>query len=75
MNKRRKRGLSAEEWNARHPVGTRVRFQSVKGIEEFEDTVTRSEAWELCGTPVVMIEGRSGGCAIDHMTVLPPEQP
>lgn len=68
--RRRKPGLTADEWNHRHPVGTPVRFQPVLGIEEYETTATRSEAWELCGTAVVMIEGRSGGCAIDHMTVL-----
>jgi hypothetical protein len=34
------------------------------------ETVTRSEAWDICGTTVCLIEGRSGGCAVDHMTVL-----
>jgi len=68
---RKKRGLTAEEWNSRYPAGTRVRFQPVRGVNEFEERVTRSEAWDLCGTPVVLLEGRGGGCAIDHMTALP----
>lgn len=69
--RRRKRyGITSAEWNERYPVGTPVRFQPVKGIDVFEETKTRSEAWDICDTPCVMIEGRSGGCAIDHMTVL-----
>jgi hypothetical protein len=64
------RGPTVAEWNRDHPIGTRVLFQPVKGIDKFEETRTRSEAWEICGTPVVMIDGRSGGCALDHMTVM-----
>lgn len=70
MAKQRKGGPTADDWNATHPVGTRVRYQPVKGIDVFEETTTRSEAWEVCGTPVVKIVGRAGGCALDHLTVL-----
>ena len=73
--KSRDPGMTAEQWNAAHPAGTRVRYQPVKGIEVFEETKTRSDAWEICGHACVMIEGRTGGSAIDHMTVLPDATP
>jgi len=30
----------------------------------------RSEPWSLCGTEVVLLEGRSGGFAVDGLTVV-----
>ena len=30
---------------------------------------TRSEAWDLCGSPVVMVTGYSGGIALSHVEV------
>jgi hypothetical protein len=31
---------------------------------------TRSEAWVVSNNPVCMIEGKSGGCSLDHMIVV-----
>ena len=30
----------------------------------------RSEAWNLCGTPVVLLKGKSGGYAVDGLTLV-----
>jgi hypothetical protein len=57
--------ISAEEFNRLFPVGTRVRFYPVAGRPEYEQTVTRSEAWELGhGQPVVKVQGRAGGVGL-----------
>lgn len=39
--------MTADEWNAAHPVGTAVRYWPVMPKREGEavDTATRSEAW------------------------------
>lgn len=60
------------DWNAAHPVGTLVRYW--RGIREGEPSgtgPTRSEAWLLSGhTPVVLIDGTSGGIALTHVEVV-----
>lgn len=63
--------MTADEWNAAHPVGTPVRFWPVMPPREGEavDTVTRSEAWEL-GRSVVLVKGIAGGVALSHLEVL-----
>jgi hypothetical protein len=68
--------LRAERWNTAYPPGTRVRYWLVLpplgvGDDEPIDTVTRSEAWVLgSGTPVVLVEGRTGGVHLSHLAVL-----
>lgn len=85
--------ISAEEWNARYPVRTRVvaypfvrpedpvavayRERAAAGTLppawgsdpcQTLDTVTRSPAWALGdGTPVVLVEGATGGIALTHV--------
>lgn len=63
----------AEHFNSRVPVGTPVRYWSVRGKPlDYWDTVTRSEAWRLGdGTPVVLLEGLIGGVHIEDVRVLP----
>lgn len=69
---------TAREWNAVHPVGTPVTYEPV--LPPVADVVpvhtrTRSEAWDLCGTPVVMVEGRTGGVALAHLVSSVDRQP
>lgn len=63
---------TAREWNAIYAVGTTVTYHPVRpfgAVEAFE-TRTRSQAWELSdGTPVVSVEGRTGGVALTHVVV------
>ena|SRR5690348_4088748 len=61
----------AAAWNRLVPIGTKVRYWSIALEDPSLLTETRSEAWILGhGQPVVKIEGRSGGVAIDHLQVV-----
>lgn len=60
-----------DEFNAAHPVGTRVRYW--RGVREGEGAVgqTPCEAWLLGGhSPVVRITGTSGAIALTHVQPL-----
>jgi hypothetical protein len=64
--------MTADEWNAKYPVGTSVCYYPVMkpGIADCAVTKTRSEAWTLgSGDVVVMLENMSGGKSIDHLTI------
>lgn len=70
IGSRRGPATTVDEWNERHPVGTPVDYQPVRNVHEWEHTKTRSAAWALGdGTPVVMVEGRSGGVALSHLSI------
>jgi hypothetical protein len=62
----RDRGARAvDAWNAEHPSGTRIAVRILRDGPEYE-TTTRSAAWALGdGSPMVLIEGRTGGWCID----------
>jgi hypothetical protein len=60
--------MTAELWNAYYPVGTVVLFEPALGHGEYERRATRSAAWTLGhGEVVVSLEGRAGGCSVEHM--------
>ncbi|WP_432321813.1 hypothetical protein [Yersinia enterocolitica] len=62
------KGLSAEIFNQKYPVGSRFNYFSVKGIPDSVEVVTRTEAWALGhGDVVVSVNGRAGGLHIEHM--------
>lgn len=62
--------MTAEEWNARHPIGTPVIFVPVAGEPDRLYTRTRSLAWNLGnGEPVVLVEYRTGGVALSHLVL------
>lgn len=66
-----KRGnMSAEQFNAQVPVGTRVKYHPIIDEKDFEYTTTRSEAWEMCGQVIVKVEGRAGGVSIEAIEVI-----
>lgn len=68
--------MTADEWNAAHPVGTPVRYWPVMPKREGEavDTVTRSEAWSpmerSSSRAIVLVKGIAGGVALSHLEVL-----
>jgi hypothetical protein len=69
--------LTAEQWNTLHPVGTPViAYPGVRpeySGDEYTrlETVTRSRAWNLGhGTPVVLVDGYSGGICLSHVDVV-----
>jgi hypothetical protein len=72
--------LTADQWNERNPIGTPViAYPGVRpedpaaaafGVHRLE-TVTRSRAWNLGhGTPVVMVDGYSGGICLSHVDIV-----
>lgn len=58
--------MNVETWNASYPVGTPVTVTKDDGTKI--ETKTRSIAWALGdGTPVVMLEGISGGYLLSRV--------
>lgn len=55
------------EWNAAHPVGTRVRYWSFVREGEGKLSVTRSQAWLVSGHACVLVKGKAGGIALTHV--------
>ena len=64
--------MNVNDFNEWYPVGTAVILTDDFGKEHH--TSTRSIAWELCGTPVVSVLGRSGGYDLDRIKVLESHQ-
>ncbi|MDO3380429.1 hypothetical protein [Geoalkalibacter halelectricus] len=63
--------MTAELFNERYPVGTRVRFYPTKGQDDFIETRTRSKAWPLAGGhPVVKLDGRRAGVSVKMLEVV-----
>lgn len=60
--------MNEQEFNAQYKPGQVVIYTDDFGKEH--RTKTRSEAWDLCGTPVVKIEGKTGGYDISRMKVV-----
>ena len=60
--------MSEQEFNDQYLPGQRVIYMDDFGKEHI--TKTTSIAWDLCGTPVVKIEGRSGGYDLSRMKVI-----
>jgi hypothetical protein len=62
---------TVQQWNALVPIGTEVRYYPLAMESEHSVTKTRSEAWILGhGAAVVLVEGKSGGVAIDHLQIV-----
>lgn len=56
-----------EEFNARFPVGTKVKYWEVLGHPEFKIYITRSQAFILNGhTACIFLEGKAGCVALNH---------
>ncbi|EMB6558640.1 hypothetical protein AB8896_05265 [Yersinia enterocolitica] len=62
------KGLSAERFNQKYPVGSSFKYFPIMGIPDSVDVVTRTEAWTLGhGAVVVSVSGRAGGVSIEHL--------
>ena len=56
-----------DNWNAKHPVGTLVRFEEIVGRGETLRSATRGEASVFGGhTAVIFLEGKSGFVDLGH---------
>ena len=58
--------LSAQEWNDKYKSGQPV--YEVDDLGDVRETKTRSPAWDLCGSVVVSVEGRTGGYMLERLT-------
>ena len=62
--------VDADTFNSQYPAGTEVHYQPITGIDEYERTTIRSDAWALGhGEVGVKVVGRSGGVAISNLFV------
>ena len=60
--------MTADEFNRRYPVGTRVRYWPGDTTGPGVESRTRTPAWTIGDhTPVVSVEGYSGGIALTHI--------
>jgi hypothetical protein len=60
--------MTAEQWNEKYPVGTKVFYHPIIDEPEGRETKTRSEAWTLGhGAAVVKIEGLAGGVLLEAL--------
>lgn len=65
----------ADEWNARHPVGTEVRYWSFVRSGDGVVSRTRSNARMMGGhTAVLWVEGHHGCIALSHVEALEGQQ-
>jgi len=64
--------MTSEEWNRMYPEGTLVRYFPIKGyMDEYEDLLTRSEAFEdSCGNDVIFLQHKSGYVNLEHVSPL-----
>jgi hypothetical protein len=54
------------------PVGTKAKMVNCREAEMYPDKiwVTRSEPYMVCGTEVVMLEGKTGGFATKFLEII-----
>jgi len=65
--------MNADDWNARHGIGTPVRYYPVLPGKDFVLTRTATHAWELSnGKALVSIKNHAGGVALSHLRVETP---
>jgi hypothetical protein len=65
--------MSSARWNYLHKVGTPViAYPCYRGCPNDPPltTRTRSVAWDVCGEPVVKVDGYAGGIALTHIDVV-----
>jgi len=69
--------MTVDEWNELYPEGTNVRYFPIKGyLDEYEDQLTRSKAFEdTNGHPVIFLQNKSGYVSLEHVTPLDQPQP
>ncbi|MFF6847051.1 hypothetical protein [Streptomyces antimycoticus] len=64
--------MNAEQWNAKHDIGTAVIAYPVTRDDAPLITRTRTEAWTLGhGAPVVAVDGYAGGICLSHVDPAP----
>lgn len=63
------KGLSADKFNQKYPVGSSFKYFPIMGIPNSVDVVTSSKAWALShGAVVVRVNGCDGDLPVEQMT-------
>lgn len=62
--------MTADEFNAAHAVGALVRYWPGSRTGLGRMSHTRTPAWDVCGHPVVSVEGYPGGIALTHVQIV-----
>jgi hypothetical protein len=61
----------ADAWNAKHPAGTLVSYESIIGCGETHRGVTKGDAFVCNGhSAVIFLEGKSGFVDLEHCTAV-----
>jgi hypothetical protein len=60
----------SESFNKTNKVGTKFNYYPIKGLDKKVPVESRSQAWDMCGSVVVKVTGRTGGVDIDHLEVV-----
>jgi hypothetical protein len=60
---------AVDDWNARYPIGTPVRYWPGVKRGEGHESKTRTPAWVIHGghSALVSVEGYSGGIILSHI--------
>lgn len=63
-----------DDWNAKHSVGTKVRYWPAAGQRDFKVVRTDSAATVMAGhSAVIMLEGVSGCVSLKHVEAILPD--
>jgi hypothetical protein len=61
----------ADAWNAKHPAGTLVSYESIIGCGETHRGATKGDAFVCNGhSTVIFLEGKSGFVDLEHCTAV-----
>ena len=62
--------VTAEEFNKKYPIGTKVKYFPILGCKEVKECKTTSEAWNLGhNEPVVKLDIGAGGYYLSNIEV------
>ena len=62
--------ITLDQVALKFPIGTKVKYFPVIGLPSYTETHVTSEPWDLCGSIVVRLHGKSGGFDIEHLEVI-----
>ena len=62
--------VTIEQVQSKFPMGTKLKYYPIKGIDKFKETFVKSEPWDLCGSIVLKVDGVRGGVDIDHLELV-----
>ncbi|GIC29822.1 hypothetical protein VCSRO147_0625 [Vibrio cholerae] len=61
------KNLSIEQASIKFPVGAKVKYFPIRGIDKCEECEVRSDPWMVCGETVIKVSGRAGCVSVNHL--------